>query len=77
MPMRSEPPILVGSHKFSASWCYWMASCHHWSWLHILGLTVLTVIIIYVMFYIEYPRAGLIRIESADQVLVKLREAMK
>jgi hypothetical protein len=43
----------------------------------ILGFTVLTVIIVYVMLDVEYPRAGLIRLESADQLLVDLRGHMK
>ncbi len=56
---------------------YRMASGQHRSWLHILGFTVLTVIIVYVMLDMEYPRSGLIRLESADQLLVNLRESMK
>jgi hypothetical protein len=48
-----------------------MSSGQQRSWLHILGFTVLTVIIVYVMLDVEYPRAGLIRLESADQLLVK------
>jgi hypothetical protein len=47
------------------------------SWLHILGFTVLTVISVYVLLDVEYPRAGLIRLESADQLLVDLREHTK
>lgn len=54
-----------------------MSSARHRSWLHILGFTVLTVIIVYVMLDVEYPRAGLIRLESADQMLVNLRQHMK
>lgn len=54
-----------------------MSSGQHRSWLHILGFTVLTVIIVYVMLDVEYPRAGLIRLESADQLLINLREHMK
>ena len=54
-----------------------MSSGQHRSWLHILGFTVLTVIIVYVMLDVEYPRAGLIRLESADQLLVNLRDHMK
>jgi hypothetical protein len=56
---------------------YRMASGQHRSWLHILGFTVLTVIIVYVVLDIEYPRARLIRLESADQLLVNLRDSMK
>lgn len=54
-----------------------MSSGKYRSWLHILGFTVLTVIIVYVMLHVEYPRAGLIRLESADQLLINLRESMK
>jgi hypothetical protein len=55
---------------------YRMSRGQHRNWLHILGFTVLTVIIVYVMLDIEYPRAGLIRIETSDQLLVNLREGM-
>jgi hypothetical protein len=53
-----------------------MSSGQHRSCLHILDFTVLTVIIVYVMLDVEYPRSGLIRLESADQLLVNLREHM-
>jgi hypothetical protein len=53
-----------------------MAS-QHWSWLHIIGFTVLTVVIVYVMPDVEYPRAGLIRLGAADQMPVKVRDGMK
>lgn len=56
---------------------YRMVSGQQRSWLHILGFTVITVIIVYVVLDIEYPRAGLIRIEAADQVLVELRADLK
>jgi hypothetical protein len=42
-----------------------------------LGFTVITVVIVYVMLDAEYPRAGLIRLASADQLLVDLRDGMK
>ena len=56
---------------------YRMSSGQHRSWLHILGFTVITVIIVYVILDVEYPRAGLIRFETADQLLVEVRESMK
>jgi hypothetical protein len=49
----------------------------HRSWLHILGFTVITVIIVYVILDVEYPRSGLIRLATNDQVLVQVRENMK
>jgi hypothetical protein len=54
-----------------------LSSGQHRSWLHILSFTVLTVIIVYVMLDVEYPRGGLIRLEHSDQALVDLRERMK
>ena len=56
---------------------YRMSGGQHRSWLHILGFTVLTVVIAYVMLDVEFPRAGLIRLESGDQLMVNLRESMK
>ena len=48
-----------------------MATRQRRSWLHILGFTVITVIVVYVILDVEYPRCGLIRL--ADNVLVELR----
>ena len=55
---------------------YRMAGGQRRSWLHILGFAVITVVIVFVMLDVEYPRAGLFRIEAADQFLVKAREGM-
>jgi len=49
----------------------------HRSRLYILGFSVLTVIIVYVMLDVGYSHAGLIHLESADQMLVNLRANMK
>ncbi len=56
---------------------YRMAGGQHRSWLHIFGFAVITVTIVYVMLDVEYPRSGLLRLETADQLLVKVREGMK
>lgn len=55
---------------------YRMAAGQRRSWLHILGFTVITVIVVYVVLDVEYPRTGLIHLESADQALVDLRHEM-
>ena len=55
---------------------YRMASAQHRSWLHIFGFTVVTVVIVYAILDIEYLREGLIRLQTADQLLVKAREMM-
>lgn len=56
---------------------YRMAIGEHRSWLHILSFAVITVIIVYVILDVEYPRAGLFRIEASDQLLIQVRESMK
>ncbi|MFI5247994.1 MAG: DUF4239 domain-containing protein [Nitrospirales bacterium] len=83
MALQLHPPRIIYVLLFSLGLIcsllagFRMSSGQHRSWLHILGFTVLTVIIVYVMLDVEYPRAGLIRLESADQLLVNLREHMK
>ncbi len=47
------------------------------SWLHILGFTFITVVVVYVTLDMEYPRTGLFRLESADQLLLETRQGMK
>jgi hypothetical protein len=46
------------------------------SWTHILGYVITMVAVIYLVFQLEYPRLGFIRMESMDQVLVELRQGM-
>jgi hypothetical protein len=83
MALQVHPPRIIYALLFGLGLIcsllagYRMASGQHRSWLHILGFTVITVIVVYVVLDIEYPRAGLIRLESADQVMVELRQEMK
>ena len=83
MALQLHPPRIIYALLFGLGLIcsllagFRMSSGQHRSWLHILGFTVLTVIIVYVMLDVEYPRAGLIHLESTDQLLVNLREHMK
>jgi len=83
MALQLHPPRIIYVLVFSLGLIcsllagFRMSSGQHRSWLHILGFTVLTVIIVYVMLDVEYPRAGLIRLEAADRLLINLREHMK
>lgn len=83
MALQSHPPIIIYGLLFGLGLLcsllagYRMASGHRRRWLHLLGFTAITVIIVYVMLDVEYPRAGLIRLETADEMLVSVREAMK
>jgi hypothetical protein len=56
---------------------YAMAGSKRRSWLHIVGFVATTVITIYVILDMEYPRHGLFRVDAYDQVLVELRASMK
>ena len=47
------------------------------NWLHVLTFAAVTVITIWSILDIEYPRLGLIRIDAYDQVLVDLRAGMR
>ena len=82
MALQNHPPRVIHALLFGLGLVcsllagYRMAGGQQRSWLHIAGFTLLTVIIVYVMLDVEYPRAGLIRLESADQLLVKVRDLM-
>ena len=83
MALQIHPPRIVYALLFGLGLIcsllagYRMALGLHRSWLHILGFTVITVIIAYVILDVEYPRAGLIRLEASDQMLMQTRENMK
>lgn len=46
------------------------------SWIHIMAFTVIVTITMYVILDLEYPRLGLIRIDTFDQAMVDLRQSM-
>jgi hypothetical protein len=83
MALQTHPPGIVYVLLFCLGLVcsllagYRMSGGQHRSWLHILGFTVITVVIVYVALDIEYPRAGLFHLQSADQMLVELHERMK
>lgn len=83
MSLQIHPPTIVYALLFCLGLVcsllvgYRMAGGQHRSWLHILSYTFITVIIVYVIIDVEYPRAGLIRLAAADQLLVEVRENMK
>jgi uncharacterized membrane protein YedE/YeeE len=83
MALQMHPPRIIYGLLFGLGLIcsllagYRMAAGQRRSWLHILGFTVITVIVVYVVLDIEYPRAGLIRLEAADHALIELRQNMK
>jgi hypothetical protein len=56
---------------------YGMAGGKARSWIHTVAFASVVAATVYVIFDIEYPRIGLIRVDAIDQVLVDLRRSMK
>lgn len=54
-----------------------MAGGRDRSWMHVLGFATIIAATLYVIVDMEYPRAGLIRVDAVDQVLRDLRQSMK
>jgi hypothetical protein len=83
MALQIHPPRIIYALLFGLGLIcsllagFRMSSGQYRSWPHILGFTFLTVIIVYVMLDVEYPRAGLIRLQSADQLMLNMRENIK
>ncbi len=55
---------------------YGMAADSSRSWLHMLCLSVIISITVYVILDFEYPRFGLIRVDSFDHALMEVRNLM-
>ena len=47
------------------------------SWIHMVGFAAIMATTVYVIFDIEFPRSGIIRLDAADQVLIELRQSME
>jgi hypothetical protein len=83
MAARIHPPLIIFALLFVlALLCallagYGMAARERRSWPHITAFAFITVIAVYVVLDLEYPRRGLIRLDAYDQVLVELRQSMK
>src|SRR5262249_54092676 len=79
MALQNHPPGIIYVLLFilglicSALAGYRMALSQHRSWLHVLGFTVITV---YVVLDIEYPRAGLIRLADSERMMIDVRREM-
>jgi len=82
MSVQIHPPTIVYLLLFClALMCsllagYRMASGQHRSWLHILGFTAVTAVVVYVILDLDYLHEGLIGLQTAHQLLIKAREAM-
>ncbi len=54
-----------------------MASGRTRNWVFMVGFAATTAVALYVIVDLEYPRLGLIRVDSFDQALVEVRATMK
>jgi len=83
MASRMHPPSIVYFMMAIASLAgallagYGMAAAGHRRWLHALAFVATTAMTVYVILNLEYPRLGLVRFDSFDQVMVELREGMQ
>jgi hypothetical protein len=82
MALQTHPPTIIFMLLFTLGLLcsllagYRMATGQHRSWLHILSFALITVVLIYVILNVEYPRAGLIRLQEFDQALTDVRSVM-
>jgi hypothetical protein len=83
MAAQMHPPTIVfvmlfGSALASALLAgYGMAGAKSRNWVHVLSFAALIALAVYVILDLEFPRLGLIRIDTFDQALVDLLESMK
>jgi hypothetical protein len=55
---------------------YAMAGGRSRSWIHLIGFALILATTVYVILDLEFPRLGMVRIDSFDRILVELRAAM-
>ena len=56
---------------------YGMAGGKTRSWIHIIGFAAIVAVTMYVILDLEYPRLGLIHVDTFDQAIADLRQSMK
>ena len=83
MAAQIHPPMIIFALLFGLALVssllvgYGMAGSKARNWLHMLGLSFVMAVSVYVILDLEYPRLGFIRVDDFDQALVDLRESMK
>jgi ABC-type glycerol-3-phosphate transport system permease component len=56
---------------------YDMAACKQRSWLHVLAFAFIMALSVYAILEIEFPRAGIVRMQAYDQMLIDVRGSMQ
>jgi len=80
---RNHPPLIVflllsGLSLMGALLVgYGTSTSVHRSWLHTVTYAAILSLTVYVIADLEFPRLGLIRVDTADQPLVELRQSMQ
>lgn len=80
---RIHPPTMIylvlGLTAFAAALLagFAISASDNRDWIHRIGVAAVISLAVYIVFEMEYPRLGLIRITGADQALVDLRATMK
>lgn len=83
MAWQMHPPVIVhvmlGAVALTAALLagYAMAESRHVSRIHAVTLAAVIALTVYVIVDIEYPRAGFVRVDDFDRVLVDLRASME
>jgi hypothetical protein len=81
--LQTHPPALIfamlGVVSLACSLLagHGMAGARSRSWVHIVVFAAILTLTVYVILDLEYPRAGLIRIDAVDKVLRDVREGMR
>jgi CDP-diglyceride synthetase len=82
MVMKKHPPLVIFVLLFTMALIsallagFGMAHGKSRSWVHIIGFTLTMALAVNIIINIEYPRRGLIRLDSFDQSLWELRQSM-
>jgi hypothetical protein len=80
---RMHPPLVIFAMLFGLALVgavlagYGMAGSKTRSWIHMMGFAAVMAGAVNVIIDLEYPRMGLIRVDSFDQARVELRAGMK
>ena len=83
MASRNHPPfavfVLLGALSLVGALLvgYGMAGNKERSWFHLMVFAAIMSLAIHVIVDLEFPRLGLIRVDSADRILVELGKSMR
>lgn len=78
-----HPPVVIFIMLFALALLssllagYSMGNSRDSNRFHVIGFAAIIAVTVYVILDIEYPRAGMIRVDAVDQVLIELRNSMR